>query len=82
MNHAWMDDALCAQVGADLFFPEAGAGYQLAKKICDRCPVRDACVQTAAEFEGDVHVHLRHGAWGGLTPQTRVRRSKTQKEAA
>ncbi len=76
MSLDWMSDALCAQVGPDLFFPEKGGNYRQAQQICGRCPVQEACAQTAAVHEGTSHRHLRHGAWGGLTPTTRTRQSR------
>ncbi|MEU5900635.1 WhiB family transcriptional regulator [Streptomyces venezuelae] len=76
MSFDWMADALCAQVGPDLFFPNSAAGYRQAKQICDRCPVREDCTEAAAAYEGTSHRHLRHGTWGGLTPTTRTRQNR------
>lgn len=60
--------ALCAQVGWDLFFPEAGQGGGEAKAICAKCPL------TRTEDGGNgrcLEIALanreQHGVWGGLT---------------
>jgi len=46
----WMQDALCAQVGGDLWFPEGqGATAAPAKNICARCPVASPCLQYALD---------------------------------
>lgn len=65
---------LCREVGVQLFYPEDGGSgtdiYMLARTICNRCEVRQECLEWA----------LRHedwGMWGGLTPVERKRlRSK------
>lgn len=62
---AWMDDALCAQVGAGPFFPEKGESARAAKRICAGCPVREACLQYAL---GD---NILEGVWGGTTEKDR-----------
>ena len=41
---AWQEEALCAQTGADFFFPEPGSSVREAKRICARCPFRSACL--------------------------------------
>lgn len=57
--------ALCAEVDPELFFPPAGANNAAAKKVCQRCPVREDCLNTALAH-GD-----RHGIWGGLSERQR-----------
>jgi WhiB family transcriptional regulator, redox-sensing transcriptional regulator len=63
---AWMDDALCAQIGgaSDLWFPEKGGYNKEAHAVCERCPVRAECLQYAID-EG------MHGVWGGTSDRTR-----------
>lgn len=36
---------------------------------CDHCPMRQACLNLALDLE-DIY-KIRHGAWGGTTPQER-----------
>ena len=56
----------------DVFFPDdfpdrtmRAKAVQIAKKLCDECPIKMQCLETAlATKEG-------YGIWGGLTPQER-----------
>jgi hypothetical protein len=43
----WMQDALCAQVGGDLWHPKVGESASPAKRVCLECPVREACLDWA-----------------------------------
>jgi WhiB family redox-sensing transcriptional regulator len=69
----WHREALCAQVGGDLWFPEHRDNGHEAKRICLACPVRTACLQDALDT-GE-----RHSIRGGLSGWQRVqlRRTKT-----
>lgn len=74
---AWRLDALCAQIDADIFHSDDLAEMNEAKRICQRCPVIDACrdhALTAPE---------REGVWGGMTARQRRRylHEKKKKEA-
>jgi WhiB family redox-sensing transcriptional regulator len=71
----WREDALCAQVGLELFFPEKGEPTAPAKSICKRCEVRTECRREALE-RGE-----RFGVWGGLSERQR-RKLKPQQEVA
>ena len=64
---AWTERALCAQVGTDIFYPEAGSSAAEAKSVCAKCPVRNACLNYA------VRTGERYGVWGGTTEQQRRR---------
>ena len=61
----WRDDALCRQVGMDLFFPEKGETPKAAKQVCAACPVRAECLAEA--LAGDI----RFGVWGGTSERER-----------
>lgn len=63
----WRDQALCAQVGADCWFPEKGESAGDAKKICLACEVREQCLQYALANDE------RWGVWGGLSERERRR---------
>ena len=65
-SYAWQDDALCAQVDPELFFPEQGGKSKAAKKVCAQCPVRDQCLDYALT-EGIVEF----GVFGGTTAAER-----------
>jgi WhiB family redox-sensing transcriptional regulator len=69
----WRDRAACAAPGVDpeLFFPAPGQHGKAAcaKRVCARCPVRDACLADAL-----IHPPLEdHGIRGGLTARERGR---------
>lgn len=63
----WTLQALCAQVDPEIFFPEKGGSAHAAKKICDRCEVRDQCLAEALD-RGE-----SFGIWGGLSERERRR---------
>jgi hypothetical protein len=65
----WMQDARCAQVSPDDFFPEKGdrQAARDAKKICGSCPVRAQCLEFARR------TNQRHGIWGGVSMRTDTR---------
>lgn len=77
----WMRDALCAQIGGDLWYPGKGEDNNAAKakQTCLRCELRDQCLNYALEREE------RWGIWGGLTYKQRVkirdRRAQLQEAA-
>lgn len=66
----WRNDALCRQIGIEMFYPDPGEGNNIAryaKRVCLACPVRAACLQHAIEN----NEHL--GIWGGLSERERRR---------
>ncbi|MFJ5260243.1 WhiB family transcriptional regulator [Streptomyces sp. NPDC088387] len=63
---AWRDQALCAQTGADFFFPEPGSSVREAKRICGMCEMRTACLEYALENDE------RFGVWGGMSEKERL----------
>lgn len=62
----WQQEALCAQTGADFFFPEPGSSVREAKRICGMCPIRSACLEWALDNDE------RFGVWGGLSEKERL----------
>ncbi|GDY78485.1 hypothetical protein SAV31267_079700 [Streptomyces avermitilis] len=56
---AWQEEALCAQTGADFFFPEPGSSVREAKRICGLCEIRSACLEYALTNDE------RFGVWAG-----------------
>lgn len=56
----------CAETDPEVFFPEKGRVdlVREAIEICDRCPVRNACLELAVR-DGE------HGVWGGTTERQR-----------
>jgi WhiB family redox-sensing transcriptional regulator len=61
----WQDDALCAQVSQEMFFPEKGGSTRDAKRICESCDVKAQCLAYAMQ-NGE-----RFGIWGGLSERQR-----------
>lgn len=68
----WMDDAVCRQVGGEMFFPENGQDSQQAQAVCRDCPVRSECLDYALTLE-DSGVWFVMGVWGGTTQKQRAR---------
>ncbi|MFD7710953.1 WhiB family transcriptional regulator [Streptomyces sp. NPDC059785] len=62
----WHEQALCAQTGADFFFPEPGSSVREAKRICGMCEMRTACLEYALDNDE------RFGVWGGLSEKERL----------
>ena len=63
----WQERALCAQTDPEAFFPEKGGSTREAKRICQGCEVRDACLEYALAHDE------RFGIWGGLSERERRR---------
>jgi WhiB family transcriptional regulator, redox-sensing transcriptional regulator len=63
----WQELALCAQTDPEAFFPEKGGSTREAKRICQGCEVRDACLDYALAHDE------RFGIWGGLSERERRR---------
>lgn len=82
-DYAWMDDAKCAGMDADLFHPTPGGDYRTPVAICKGnddnpgCPVRDACLDCALSIGV-----AAQGVWGGTTEAERKRmRGKRRRRA-
>nr|WP_324613310.1 WhiB family transcriptional regulator [Mycobacteroides chelonae] len=61
----WQERGLCKEVDPEIFFPEKGGSTREAKAVCQRCPVRDACLEEALAQDE------RFGIWGGLSERER-----------
>ncbi|MDA8278142.1 MAG: WhiB family transcriptional regulator [Actinomycetota bacterium] len=70
---SWMADGNCKDVPADLFFPTDGAGVEIAKRICQDCPVIERCLTYAIENKID------HGVWGGESERARRRIARARR---
>ena len=75
---AWAGDALCAEVGGDIHFPEKGEPAAPAKRVCMACEVRHECGEYA------ITRNERFGIWAGTTPDQRrvLRRERSQQRSA
>jgi WhiB family transcriptional regulator, redox-sensing transcriptional regulator len=80
---SWVESALCAQVGPDVFHPDKGESNSTAKRICNGdpkrgiapCPVLEPCRDWALETE------QTWGVYGGLSARER-RKLRTEEAAA
>lgn len=64
-KHAWRDQAVCAQVDPEMFFPEKGGSTKAAKRLCGMCDVREECLQWALDNQE------MFGIFGGLSERER-----------
>ncbi|ARZ71186.1 transcription factor WhiB [Streptomyces albireticuli] len=65
MDLGVVDRAACAGEEPELFFDGAPGAVALAKRICGRCLVREACLARAIANDE------RYGVFGGLTVDER-----------
>ena len=75
MDTSWMAAGNCASHPPDTFFPSDGVGVEVARRICDGCPVQDRCLEYALEHRID------HGVWGGASERQRRRILKARRSA-
>jgi WhiB family transcriptional regulator, redox-sensing transcriptional regulator len=66
----WRSRAACIDEDPELFFPIGTTGpaveqAEIAKRVCDRCDVREECLEFALATNQDA------GVWGGLTEDER-----------
>jgi len=74
--YEWMSDALCVEIGTDIFFPADPNNWREAKIACAMCPVSNECLEYALK-ENVL------GIWGGTTDKERQRlRREMRKNAA
>jgi WhiB family transcriptional regulator, redox-sensing transcriptional regulator len=71
--------ALCTQTDPEVWFPEQGEGSksQLARKLCQQCPVRDLCLDRTLNT-ADALTHT--GVWAGYTA-VKIRRMRNLRAA-
>ena len=59
----WRQQAVCASVSPDLWFPDKGGSQTPAKTVCGTCPVRAQCLAVADSS--------LDGVWGGTSVKDR-----------
>jgi len=64
---SWMLQARCRGLAPEIFFPNDGAGVEVARRYCAECQVKDACLTYALDN------HIDHGIWGGASERARRR---------
>jgi WhiB family transcriptional regulator, redox-sensing transcriptional regulator len=68
----WKKDGACFGMDPDLFFPVDGLMTPQAAAACDRCPVREPCLEFG--------LHEEFGIWGGKTVRDRQRLRKARRQ--
>lgn len=74
----FVEDARCAGVDPELFFPSKGdstvpeSQWEAPRRICKDCPVQAACLTAALEEEHGGGLSARFGMRGGLSPRQRA----------
>ncbi len=66
----WRERAACQDAPTEWFFPEDPQrpnAYNEGRKVCNICPVSDACLNYALDMEEEF------GLWGGMSPYQRQR---------
>jgi len=78
MSGTWRDQARCRGMDPQVFHPaeEDEAGADAAKAICERCPVREPCMEFA------ISTREKEGVWGGLTARERRRVVRQRRRSA
>jgi hypothetical protein len=76
MTGSWQQQAACAGADWRLFFTYHRR--RDAFEYCDRCPVREACLEDAMAFEEDEP--LRAGVRGRLTAPGRKRLARVRRQ--
>lgn len=56
------------EIAFDAFFPPRGSTRLAAQAICERCPVKEPCLEFVLQLESYGH---GHGVWGGTTVSQR-----------
>ena len=75
----WMDQAVCKHPDVDprWFFADEGSPDEaLAKRVCDGCPVQQACLNSAVDTRETL------GIWGGRSERTRRRIRRARRLSA
>lgn len=69
----WQHHANCLDSHPDTCFPEDDEPYlyDLARKLCEECPVAGFCLE--------IGIEEKHGMWGGLDPIERHKLIKSGK---
>ena len=76
MDNDWMARGSCRTVEPSVFFPSDGVGVEVARQICQTCPVKQQCLEYAIQHRID------HGVWGGASERERRRIARRRRVAA
>ncbi len=67
----WMTAARCRDRDPEQFFVRGASQSRRAIRMCERCPVREECLDYAISNE------IEFGIWGGTTERQRRRLVRT-----
>lgn len=81
MSLDWMDDALCAEVGTEIFFPDRGGSPARALEVCRGCDVRQECLEYALNLQAGTAYGIA-GVWGGTTASQRDKMKSARRRAS
>ena len=81
LDERWREQAACATVDSNLFFPVGVTGPAVgqiaaAKAVCARCEVQQACLEFA------IATNQEYGVWGGASEEERrtLRRARRARQ--
>lgn len=74
-DHEWQNFAACLGMDPALFYAGGTAPIE-AQEACNRCPVRETCLEYALTNRID------HGYWGGCSERQRRRILKQRRQGA
>lgn len=75
-NQTWRQHSACRGVEPDIFYPPSDEEAEIAKAVCDACPVRQPCLEYALASRE------RDGVWGGATEKERRRILRQRRKSA
>lgn len=61
----WQANARCSEVDPEIFFPERGGSSKAARAVCNKCDVRNQCLEYALNNKE------QFGIWGGTSERER-----------
>lgn len=70
---SFMDLGSCRGLDPDIFFPDRGESLKPAKSVCEKCIVKDECLEYALD-SGE-----RFGIWGGTSERERRRMRRARR---
>jgi WhiB family transcriptional regulator, redox-sensing transcriptional regulator len=71
----WQTNARCTEVDPEIFFPERGGSSKSARAVCDKCLVKQDCLEYALKNKE------QFGIWGGTSERERrkIRRERARR---
>lgn len=72
---SWFKNAACKDMNSNLFFSQRGESTEPAKLICQKCPVKEPCLDYALANNETI------GVWGGMSRKQRRIEARRRKQA-